>query len=52
MGKIRFVGPGETRGYPYLVCKIYFSGLHTWHTRFALDTFYVLVKSSNKKTFS
>ena len=21
MGKIRFVGTGETRGYPYLVCK-------------------------------
>ena len=21
MGEIRFVGPGETRGYPYLVCK-------------------------------
>ena len=22
MGEIRFVGTGETRGYPYLVCKI------------------------------
>ena len=21
MGEIRFVGTGETRGYPYLVCK-------------------------------
>ena len=21
MGEIRFVGAGETRGYPYLVCK-------------------------------
>ena len=21
MGEIRFVGKGETRGYPYLVCK-------------------------------
>ena len=27
MGEIRFVGTGETRGYPYLVCKIgYLSG--------------------------
>ena len=30
MGEIRFVGTGETRGYPYLVCKkniflLYFS---------------------------
>ena len=24
MGEIRFVGTGETRGYPYLVCKIDF----------------------------
>ena len=23
MGEIRFVGTGETRGYPYLVCKKY-----------------------------
>ena len=23
MGEIRFVGPGETRGYHYLVCKKY-----------------------------
>ena len=23
MGEIRFVGTGETRGYPYLVCKNY-----------------------------
>ena len=22
MGVIRIVGPGKTRGYPYLVCKI------------------------------
>ena len=22
MGELRFVGIGETRGYPYLVCKI------------------------------
>ena len=21
MGEIRFIGTGETRGYPYLVCK-------------------------------
>ena len=21
MGEIRIVGPGKTRGYPYLVCK-------------------------------
>ena len=26
MGEIRFVGTGETRGYPYLVCKKEFSG--------------------------
>ena len=25
MGEIRIVGPGKTRGYPYPVCKIYFS---------------------------
>ena len=25
MGEIRFVGTGETRGYPYLVCKKNFS---------------------------
>ena len=25
MGEIRFVGTGETRGYPYLVCKNIFS---------------------------
>ena len=25
MGEIRFVGTGETRGYPYLVCKKYMS---------------------------
>ena len=25
MGEIRFVGTGETRGYPYLVCKKYFA---------------------------
>ena len=25
MGEIRFVGPGKTRGYPYLVCKKQFS---------------------------
>ena len=25
MGEIRFVGTGETRGYPYLVCKKLFS---------------------------
>ena len=25
MGEIRFVGTGETRGYPYLVCKKIFS---------------------------
>ena len=25
MGEIRFVGTGETRGYPYLVCKKEFS---------------------------
>ena len=25
MGEIRFVGTGETRGYPYLVCKKVFS---------------------------
>ena len=24
MGEIRFVGTGETRGYPYPVCKKYF----------------------------
>ena len=30
MGEIRFVGTGETRGYPYLVCKksVYVS---TWN---------------------
>ena len=28
MGEIRFVGTGETRGYPYPVCKKYFF-LHT-----------------------
>ena len=30
MGEIRFVGTGETRGYPYLVCKknrIYYPSL-------------------------
>ena len=26
MGEIRFVGTGETRGYPYLVCKKRFVG--------------------------
>ena len=26
MGEIRFVGTGETRGYPYLVCKKKFVG--------------------------
>ena len=26
MGEIRFVGTGETRGYPYLVCKKTLSG--------------------------
>ena len=25
MGEIRFVGTGETRGYPYLVCKKFWS---------------------------
>ena len=25
MGEIRFVGTGETRGYPYLVCKKLYS---------------------------
>ena len=28
MGEIRFVGTGETRGYPYLVCKKYFFLTH------------------------
>ena len=23
--EVRYVGPGETRGYPYLICKKYFS---------------------------
>ena len=36
MGEIRFVGTGETRGYPYLVCKktIYYSKhiVQTWIT--------------------
>ena len=27
MGEIRFVGTGETRGYPYLVCKKILSSL-------------------------
>ena len=30
MGEIRFVGTGETRGYPYLVCKkisIFYGGM-------------------------
>ena len=27
MGEIRFVGTGETRGYPYLVCKKFLSSL-------------------------
>ena len=25
MGEIKIVGPGKTRGYPYLVCKKYHS---------------------------
>ena len=29
MGEIRFVGTGETRGYPYLVCKKYSSVIVT-----------------------
>ena len=29
MGEIRFVGTGETRGYPYLVCKKTFSMLNS-----------------------
>ena len=29
MGEIRFVGTGETRGYPYLVCKNISCRLHT-----------------------
>ena len=33
MGEIRFVGTGETRGYPYLVCKIGFD-----FTSYVLDT--------------
>ena len=33
MGEIRIVGPGKTRGYPYLVCKkkvSYMSGVVGW----------------------
>ena len=32
MGEIRFVGTGETRGYPYLVCKkiSIFHGCTVW----------------------
>ena len=32
MGEIRFVGTGETRGYPYLVCKniSIFHGCMVW----------------------
>ena len=28
MGEIRFVGTGETRGYPYLVCKKCIGNMH------------------------
>ena len=31
MGEIRFVGTGETRGYPYLVCKKRFVGTGETH---------------------
>ena len=33
MGEIRFVGTGETRGYPYPVCKKFISNYSTdWKT--------------------
>ena len=34
MGEIRFVGTGETRGYPYLVCKKKKSILHILYLPF------------------
>ena len=36
MGEIRFVGTGETRGYPYLVCKKYDSDIESDNTRLFL----------------
>ena len=42
MGEIRFVGTGETRGYPYLVCKKY---MYTYSISF--DFFNINAKETN-----
>ena len=44
MGEIRIVGPGETRGYPYPVCKKPLYGL--WET--SMDNFEGWFKSDTK----
>ena len=37
MGEIRFVGTGETRGYPYLVCKKTISTTLIFMLKFAVS---------------
>ena len=44
MGEIRFVGTGETNGYPYLVCKKVFSNIKD-SSLDTLQIFYLHVSS-------